>query len=103
MAHLPNFEGDDLRRLVNEIKKAMQYLKQAITFNKMYDKRENLNDGNYIDIDILIFFLFRKTKRFNTINIFFFNIEIIIGPIHINNSKKQTAPHKSCNPVDFMM
>lgn len=45
LSHIPEFEGDDLRRLANEINKAKQFLKQCITFSKMYDKREDLSEG----------------------------------------------------------
>ena len=45
LSHIPDFEGDDLRKLANEINKAKQFLKQAITFNKMYDRREKFNEG----------------------------------------------------------
>ena len=44
MSHIPEFEGDDLRRLANEINKAKQFLKQATTFRQMYDK--NFKEGN---------------------------------------------------------
>lgn len=32
LSHIPDFEGDDLKRLAMEIKKAKEYLRQSITF-----------------------------------------------------------------------
>ena len=48
LSHIPDFEGDDLRRLANEISKAKQFLRQAITFSRMYDKNNGLEHGKII-------------------------------------------------------
>lgn len=34
--HLPEFEGDDLRRLIKEIKLARIFLSQSIAYREMY-------------------------------------------------------------------
>ena len=47
-SHLPNFEGDDLRRLVNEMKKAVSFLKQAITINRIFDTKDVGSDDKEV-------------------------------------------------------
>ena len=45
MAHIPEFESDDLRRIAAEINKARQFHGQSLNFAKLYDKKENFTDG----------------------------------------------------------
>lgn len=45
LSHIPDFEGDDLRRLANEIGKAKQFLRQAVTFSRMYERDSGLEHG----------------------------------------------------------
>ncbi|CAF0842281.1 unnamed protein product [Brachionus calyciflorus] len=73
LSHIPDFEGDDLRRLANEISKAKQFLRQAITFSRMYDKHNNLEH------------------------------DITIENIHINKTDDSHTRHKNCVPVDFLL
>ncbi len=99
MSHIPEFEGDDLRRLANEINKAKQFLKQCITFSKMYDKRENLTEGMFV-CDFSVNNFFAAFKKYTLCFIF---KEVVIGPIHINEVKDHQVRHKGCVPVDFLM
>jgi len=65
LSHIPDFEGDDLKRLAAEINKARLFLGQSINFAKLFDKKEDYPDGEYffkrifillfLSIDILIF------------------------------------------------
>lgn len=70
---MPNFEGDDLRRLVNEIKKAMQYLKQAITFNRMYSKQQNFDEGKQKKLHSTNIMTQKKKETLIWISLTFFN------------------------------
>ncbi len=53
LSHIPDFESDDLKRLANEINKARQFLKQSITFYRMYDKRDDFHEGKINQIFFL--------------------------------------------------
>ena len=96
LSHIPEFEGDNLRRLANhEINKAKQFLKQSITFSKMYDKRENFTEG--IFCYCVFVFLAQNSKSVSHLK------EVVIGPIHINEVKEHQVRHKGCVPVDFLL
>ena len=44
--NIPEFEGDDLRRLASEIALARQYLTQAKLFREQYNTKKSGTDEN---------------------------------------------------------
>jgi von Willebrand factor A domain-containing protein 3 len=72
LSHIPDFEGDDLKRLAKEIAKAKQFLKEAITFRKMYENKNEMED------------------------------DVTISNIHLKKVKDAHIRHKNCVPSDFL-
>ena len=73
-------------------------MKQAYAFSKMYDKRQNYDEGKLLFI--------KKWKiKYIHLNLFIFNLnkDIVIGPIHINTVKETQSRHKGCVQVDFLL